>query len=405
MQILYQRCCGVDVHKRSLTACLRVGDELEKREVSTTTQALREFAEWLESKGCEMVAIESTGSYWKPVYNCLELLGLDVMIVNAQHMRAVPGRKTDAKDAEWLSDLLQHGLLRASYIPDKAQRELREITRYRKSLVEERAREKNRLEKVFEGANIKLSSFVSDLSEGRTSKALIQGILQGGVDESNIDGMLFGSLKGKREELLKACDGFLTTAQRFLVLNILDHIEDMGKRIESLDQFIDTEMQQVEQALQALDEIPGIGMESAQVILAEIGTDMSRFPSAAHLASWAGLSPGNHESAGKRKTGRTCKGNKTLKTTLVQCAQSAIRVKTTFFKAQFDRLRPQRGRNRAVVAVAHSMIIAIYHMLRSGEPFHDLGVDYYQQFDREKKINYHLRKAAALGWEPTPVPA
>jgi len=376
-----------------------VGDKLTKREFKTTSEGLREFTSWLCENECEMVAMESTGSYWKPVWNCLELMGLEVMLVNAQHMKAVPGDKTDGKDGIWISDLLRHGLLKASYIPDKEQRELREVTRYRKSLVEERAREKNRLEKILEGANIKLSSVVSNLAGGKTSRRLLDALIRDGVDESNIDEMLFGSLKDKREELLKACDGFLTRTQKFLLISILDHIADMSRRIDELNTFIDQKMEEYQKAINALDKMPGIGPESAQVILAEIGLDMSRFPSAAHLASWAGLSPGNNESAGKRKHGRTNKGNKTLKTTLIQCAKSARRVKDSFFKAQFERIAPRRGNNRATVAVAHSMIIAIYHMLKDQVAFHDLGADYYHQFDREKKVDYFLKRAEALGWQ------
>lgn len=398
MQVMYERCCGVDVHKRSLVACLRVGKKQEIRQYGTTSQDLRDFTKWLAENDCQIVAMESTGSYWKPVYNCLELLGLEIMVVNAQHMKTVPGRKTDVKDSEWIADLLMHGLLKGSYIPDREQRELREITRYRKSLVEERSREKNRLEKILEGANIKLSSVVSDLAGGVTSRHLLTALIGKGVDNDNIDDMLYGRLKDKREELLAACDGFLTKTQKYLVSNILSHIDDMTRRIDGMDDFIDTKMEEYDEAIKELDEIPGIGAESAKIILAEIGLDMSRFPSAAHLASWAGLSPGNNESAGKRKSGRTTKGNKTLKTTMIQCAQAAKRVKNSFYKAQFERLAPRRGNHRATVAVAHSMLISIYHMLKNHSSFIDLGAEYYHQFDRERKVEYLLKRAESLGW-------
>jgi len=313
MQVMYERCCGVDVHKRSLVACLRVGKKQEIRQYGTTSQDLRDFTKWLAENDCQIVAMESTGSYWKPVYNCLELLGLEIMVVNAQHMKTVPGRKTDVKDSEWIADLLMHGLLKGSYIPDREQRELREITRYRKSLVEERSREKNRLEKILEGANIKLSSVVSDLAGGVTSRHLLTALIGKGVDNDNIDDMLYGRLKDKREELLAACDGFLTKTQKYLVSNILSHIDDMTRRIDGMDDFIDTKMDEYDDAIKELDEIPGIGAESAKIILAEIGLDMSRFPSAAHLASWAGLSPGNNESAGKRKSGEQRRGTRRLR--------------------------------------------------------------------------------------------
>lgn len=402
MQIVYERCCGVDVHKKMIIACFKMGKEHAMRQFGTTTKELRELAEWLVGGRCEMVAMESTGAYWKPIYNVLEALGLDVMVVNAQHMKAVPGRKTDMKDAQWIADLLQHGLLKSSYIPDKEQRELREVSRYRKSLTEERAREINRLEKTLEGANIKLSSVVRDIT-GKSSQNLLNKALAGNVTEENIDGLLHGSLRTKREQLLLAMDGVLTDIQKKLVRAIMDHIDDMTKRIKDMDDIINGEMKKYEEAIAAIDEIPGIGIQSAQNILAEIGIDMSRFTTAAHLASWAGLSPGNNESAGKRKSGRTCKGNAILKSTLVQCAKKASRSSNSFFKAQYDRLVVRRGANRATVAVAHSMIIVIYHVLKNKVPFQDLGANYYQKFNTEKKISAYLKKLADLGWQP-PIP-
>jgi transposase len=405
MQAVYERCCGIDVHKKVIVTCLIVGNKPETRTFGTTTDDLRQMANWLLENQCQIAAMESTGAYWKPVYNVLEILGLEVIVVNAQHMKAVPGRKTDTKDAAWIADLLKHGLLKASYIPDKEQRELREVSRYRKSLVEERAREINRLEKTLEGANIKLSSVVSDIT-GASSRGILKALTGDGLDESNIDNLLFGSLTTKRDELLKACDGVMTKLQKKLVCAILSHIDDMTRRISDMDDIINGEMVAYEKAIKAIDEMPGIALRSAQVILSEIGLDMSRFPTDAHLASWAGLSPGNNESAGKRKSGRMCKGNKTLKTTLIQCAKTASRKKGSFYKAQYDRLVVRKGKNRATAAVAHSMLISIYHILKSGLPFHDLGADYYNQFNPEKKINHYLNKLKSLGWQsPTPVTA
>ena len=367
MDTVYGRCCGIDVHKKIIVASLRIGKKEETKDFGTSSSDLRELADWLKSNKCEMVAMESTGSYWKPVYNVLETLGVEVMVVNAHHIKNVPGRKTDVKDAQWIAQLLQCGLLRASYIPDRAQRELREVARYRKSLVEERARELNRLEKMLQGANIKLSSVVSDIS-GKSSRNILEALIGEGLTKDNIDSKLYGSLREKRDELLKACDGVLSKVQKRLIRAVLDHIDDMTKRI------------------------------------AEIGLDMSRFPTAGHLAAWAGLAPGNNESAGKRKSGRTRKGNPTLKTTLIQCAKTAKSKKGSFFKAQFDRLAVRRGKNRAVVAVAHSMLIAIYHMLKFDTPFTDLGENYYCQFNAEKKINHHLKQLQKLGWQ-CPIPA
>lgn len=399
METVYARCCGIDVHKKIIVACLRVGKKVETKEFGTSTQDLRDLANWLISNDCQIAAMESTGSYWKPVYNVLEVLGQEVIVVNAYHIKNVPGRKTDVKDAEWIAQLLQCGLLKASYIPNREQRELREIARYRKSLVEERARELNRLEKTLQGANIKLSSIVSDIN-GKSSRNILNALTGDGLTEENVDALLKGSLKEKRNEILRFCDGFLSPLQRKLVRAILEHIDDMTRRIENIDDIIDGQMKDYENALQKLQEIPGIGKRSAEVILAEIGMDMSKFPTAGHLAAWSGLAPGNNESAKKRKSGKTRKGNPTLKTTLIQSAKTAKRTKGSFFKAQFDRLAVKRGKNRAVVAVAHSMIIAIYYMLKEDVPFVDLGEDYYNQFNTEKKINHYLKKLQNLGWQP-----
>lgn len=399
MERVYERCCGVDVHKKILAVCFKVGNKQELKEFGTTTKELRGLAKWLIDGGCEMVAMESTGSYWKPVYNVLELLELNITVVNARHMRNVPGRKTDMNDAQWISDLLQHGLLKSSYVPDREQRELREITRYRKSLVEERAREKNRLEKTLESTNIKLSSIVTNLL-GVSSKNLIDAAISNNVTEENIDSMLYGGLRSKKTELLEAMQGVVSKVQKKLILAIMDHIDDMTVRIGDIDSIINGEMEAYENAIKRLDDIPGVGERTAQVILAEIGLDMSRFPTASHLASWAGVSPGNNESAGKRKSGKTCKGNKTLKTTLVQCARAGVKKKGSFFKSQYERIAVRRGANRAALAVAHSMLISIWHMLKKNEPYVDLGGNYYNQFNPEKKINSYLKKLAELGWQP-----
>lgn len=396
MQTVYERCCGIDVHKKLIVACFRNGKKTELRKYDTLTSSIKELAIWLIENGCEMVAMESTGAYWKPIYNILELLCLDVMVVNAHHMKNVPGRKTDAKDAEWIADLLQHGLLRGSYIPNKEQRELREVVRYRKSLIEERSREINRLEKTLEGANIKLSSYVSDLT-GVSSRKLLNQAMEGEVTPDNIGDLIHYSMQDKIPILLKAMNGVLTPIQKKLVQAILDHIDDMSRRIKDLDDIINKEMKDYEDAIKKIEELPGIGTRSAEVILAEIGIDMSRFPTAAHISSWSGLCPGNNESAGKRKSGKTNKGNKHLKSILIQCAKTAKNNKNSFFYAQYQRLVVRRGANRATVAVAHSMLIAIYHVLKDKVPFKDLGEDYYTKFNTEKKANYHIKKLQELG--------
>ena len=396
MELVYERCCGIDVHKKLVVACFRNGRKSETRNFGTLTSDIKKLCAWLEEKDCQKVAMESTGVYWKPIYNLLELQGIDVMVVNAHHIKNVPGRKTDVKDAEWIASLLQHGLLKPSYIPDREQRELREIVRYRKNLVDERAREINRLEKTLEGANIKLSSIVSDIT-GVSSRKLLTQVLTGDITEDNIDSLIHISMTEKREQIILAMEGALSPVQKKLLKAILSHIDDMTQRIRDLDDIINAEMKRYEDDIKALDEIPGIGKRSAEIIIAEIGTDMSRFPTAAHLASWSGLCPGNNESAGKRKNGKTNKGNKNLKSTLIQCAKAAKNNKNSYFYAQYQRLVVRRGANRATVAIAHSMLIAIYHMLKNGVPFHDLGNDYYTKYNTQAKMMYYTRKLQELG--------
>ena len=400
VELYYERCCGLDVHKKLIAACFRDGSKSIIREFGTTSKELRRLAEWLIEVNCEKAAMESTGSYWKPVYNILEMFGVEIMVVNAQHVKNLPGRKTDVKDAEWIARLLAQGLLKPSFVPDKEQRELREITRYRRSLTEERAREINRLGKMLEGANIKLTSVVSHVL-GKNSRNLLAAALDGEIlDEQTIGNLISRRMNGKAALLADALDGIMSKTQRRLIRAVLDHIDDMTRRIEDLDKIIKDEMGKYEEAIRLLDQIDGIGPSSAQTILAEIGLDMSRFPTSGHLAVWAGLCPGNNESAGKRKYGRTRKGNMTLRTTMVQCAQAAVLKKDTFFRSQYERLVVRRGKNRAKMAVAHSIIIAIWHMLKNGADFVDLGGGYYNKFNPDKKIALYLKKLEALGWMP-----
>ena len=401
MEVQYERCCGIDVHKRIIVACLKCGKKQEIRSFGTTSEEIRTLVRWLLDAKCQMAAMESTGSYWKPLYNIFELSQLEIMVVNARDMRNLPGRKTDVKDAEWIADLLQHGMLRASYIPKREQRELRELSRYRKSLIGERARELNRLQKMLEGGNIKLASIVSDIN-GKSSRNLLQKMLEKDtrLQREDVEASLHGALRHRVEDIVRAVDGFLTPLQKQLIRQVVAHIDDMTKRIGEMDTLVKQYMGKYEEAMEKLDEIPGIGKQSAETILAETGLDMSRFPSEKHLSSWAGLAPGNNESAGKRHSGKTTKGNPTLKTTLIQCAKAAIKKTDSFLSAQYQRLVVRRGKHRATVAVAHTMLRSIYHILKDGISFIDLGADYYNQFNRERKIKSYLAKLKKLDWTP-----
>ena len=405
MEKVYDKCCGIDVHKKFIVACFKEGNKQEIRDFGATTRELLEMADWLKEGGCEMVGMESTGSYWKPLYNILETCELQAMVVNAHHMKAVPGRKTDVKDAEWIADLLQHGLLKASYIPDKEQRELRELVRYRKSLVGERNRELNRLQKMLEGANIKISGTIADIN-GKSGRNILEHILTGRqIDSAEYDilyekKIIAHNLKATKEQIIDDLNGVMSDIQRKMMRILLDHLDELNAHIKELDDDIDNFMKLEEkEAASAIQDIPGIGNTSAQAIISVIGTDMERFPTGSHIASWAGLCPGSNESAHKRKSGKTTKGNALLKETLVVCAHAAVKNKESYFYAQFTRISAHRGKKRAYVAVAHSMLIAIYNMLKYGVVFKDLGADYYNQFNRDRKINAYLKKLKALGWE------
>ena len=411
MKRVYDNCCGIDVHKKLIVACFRKGNEQELREFGATTRELLELADWLKSGNCEMIAMESTASYWKPLYNVLEASELNTIVVNAHHMKAVPGRKTDAKDAEWIADLLQHGLLKASYIPSKDQRELRELVRYRKSLVGERTRELNRLQKMLEGANIKLSGTVSDIN-GKSARSILEYLITGeSIDSEKYDEMyekkvIAHNLKASKEQIIDDLNGIMTPLQRRMMKELLTHLDELNIHIKNLDDEINDFMKPEEkQAAKDIQDITGIGNSSAQAIISVIGADMERFPTDRHLSSWAGLCPGDHESAKKRKYGKTRKGNALLRSTLVICAHSAVKNKKSYFYAQFMRISAHRGKKRAYVAVAHSMLIAIYHILKEGVAFKGLGAEYYNQFNRERKINAYLKKLKALGWEAQAVAA
>lgn len=395
--LYYERCAGIDVHKNLLVVCLRIGRKTESRECGTTTGEIREMVNWLKGNRCQMVAMESTGSYWKPLYNIFEQENLPAMVVNAYHIKNVPGRKTDWNDAFWIAKCLAQGLLKPSFVPNREQRELRDMTRFRKSQIEERSRNINRLLKFLEGANIKLGSWLSDI-EGKSSSELLELII--GKEDFTLDDVrqcMHGRLKSSPEEIFAAIEGYITPTQRKFLAHVMNIIKEQTRLIEITDEMIKASFSdEQKKAVAALDAIPGIGTVSAEQIVAETGTDMSCFRNQHSFSNWIGVAPGNNESAGKRKSGKTTHGNKTLKSTLSQCAKSAVKNKKSFFSAQYARLVTHRGKNRATMAVAHSMAIAIYFVL-SGYDFKDLGSDYYNQFNREKKVNSHLKQLGKLG--------
>lgn len=345
MEVVYTHCCGLDVHKKTVVACTITPEGKEICTFSTMTDDLISMVDWIKNKGCTHVAMESTGSFWKPIFNLLELEGIQAMVVNAKHIKNVPGRKTDVKDAEWIAGLLRHGLLQGSYIPSRDQRELRELIRYRRSLIEERAREINRIQKVLEGANIKLSSIASDIL-GKSGRAMIEAMIAGEQDPEILSELAQRRLKKKKADLQRALNGLIGPHQRLMLKTQLRHIDFLSDEIKRLDEEIKERMLPFDEDLELLDTIPGVGRRTAEQILAETGTNMDQFPSAAHLCSWAGLSPGNNESAGKRKSGRTRKGNQKLRSALVEAARAAARTKNTYLSSQYHRLAARRGANR-----------------------------------------------------------
>ena len=396
-EVYYERCAGIDVHKNLLVVCLRIGRKTEVREFGALTHEIREMIVWLKENGCQMVAMESTGSYWKPLYNIFEQEGLPAMVCNAYHIKNVPGRKTDVNDAQWIAKCLSQGLLNPSFVPDREQRELRDMTRFRKSQIDERSRNLNRLQKFLEGANIKLGSWVSEI-EGKTATELLELVI--GKPDFTVDDVstcMRRGMKATAKELFLSLEGSITPTQREFFAHVMAVIREQTVQIEKTDAMIQRSLSEnYKAAVEALDAIPGIGKVSAEQIIAETGIDMSHFRNQHSLSKWAGVCPGSNESAGKRKSGKTSPGNKTLKSTLTQCAQSAKKNKNSFFSAQYSRLVSHRGKNRATMAVAHSLLIAIYFVL-NGCVFKDLGADYYTQFNREKKINSHIKQLSKLG--------
>ena len=404
MDVLYARCCGVDVHKQSVVACAVVpgpgGEPVKQiRTFGTMTAELVAFGDWLAELEVTQVAMESTGVYWKPLWNLLEgRVGL--MLVNAQHVKQVPGRKTDVQDCAWLADLLRHGLLRPSFVPDKAQRELRELTRYRTRLVQERSAEVTRLQKTLEGANIKLGD-VTSVVVGVSGRAMLRALVAGTTDPVALADLAKGRLRPKRAALERALTGQFGPHQRFLVAEQLDHLEALEASIARVSAEVADRLRAHEATLVRLEQIPGVGRRIAETLVAELGTDLRRFPTAGHLASWAGMCPGNHRSAGKRLGGRISSGNRWLRTALVEAAQAAGRTKGTYLGVQYRRLAARRGAKKAAVAVGHSILVSVWHMLTREQDYLELGSGYFDARDRQLVERRLVRRLEALGYEVT----
>ncbi len=404
MQVLYERCAGCDIHKKMVTVHVVVPEGGETRTYGTTTTALLELVEWLLACRVTHVAMESTGVYWKPLYNLLEATGLTVFVVNAAHMKAVPGRKTDVQDAVWICDLMQHGLLKASFIPARPQRELRELVRYRISLIQERADEANRIQKVLEGGNIKLGSVVSEIL-GKSGRAILAAITAGISTPDELATMADSRLRATREELVEALQGRLTDHQRMLLRMQLDHVRYLDQQIEALDAEVTQRLAPFEAQLRQLDTIPGVNQRVAEVIVAVAGADMTRFPNADHLVSWAGMCPGSNESAGKRRTSRTRKGNPMLRGTLTQAGQAAGRSKNTYLGATYRRIAARRGRKRAAIAVGRSILEIAYFVLRDGVAYEELGVNYYDERKKDAVVRNAVKRLERLGYRVAIEPA
>ncbi|MCK6498519.1 MAG: IS110 family transposase [Nitrospira sp.] len=407
METTYESCAGLDVHKKTVEVTVRrmEGGQLhaETRRFATLTRDLLRVSEWLASQKVTHVAMESTGVFWKPIYNILEG-SFEVLLVNAQHVKQVPGRKTDVKDSQWLAQLLQHGLLRPSFVPPRPVRELRDLTRHRTQLVAEKVRVANRLRKTLEDANIKLGSVASDLM-GVSARAMLQALIRGEADPARIAGLARRSMRSKIPQLKVALEGRITDHHRFLLQVLWDQLQSLESLMGRLDARIEELLRPLEKTIQRLDEVPGIDRRVAEIILAEMGTDMKVFPTARHLASWAGMCPGNHESAGKRKTGKTTHGSRWLRGALTQAAWAASHDKNSYFAAQYRRLAARRGKKRALVAVGHSILVAVYHLLRQSDLcYRDLGADFFDRLDPQRLTKHRVRRLEGLGHKVTLTP-
>jgi len=404
MDTLVQRCAGLDVHKASIVACIRLAGpngsvRKEVRTFTTMTADLEALAGWMAGKGVTHVAMESTGVYWKPVFNILEGR-FQVWLVNARHIKQVPGRKTDVKDCEWIAQLLQYGLLRPSYIPELVIRQLRDLTRQRSQLVAEQTRVANRIQKVLEDANIKLAAVASDVL-GVSGRAILDALITGEATAEMMARLARGRLKAKIPQLEQALCGHVTDHHRFLLRLYLDQLQGTDDLIARLGQRIEELMAPFQGALQRLMTIPGVDRRTAQSLIAELGHDLTAFPDADHLSSWAGMCPGNHQTAGKNQSGRTAKGNRWLRQTLTQSAWAASHTKNTYLAAQFHRLAARRGKKRALVATGHTLLVIVYHVIKHGMVYQELGGDYLERLNPQRMTRYHVKRLERLGHKVT----
>lgn len=409
LDIMFRQCAGLDVHKKSVTVCVLIPGKKGKvcrlfKTFGTTTKALQEMKAWLLELGVTHVAMESTGVYWKPVYNILQD-EIEVWVVNAQHIKQVPGRKTDVKDAEWIATLMRLGLLNNSFIPEEKQRDLRDLTRYRTQLTNQRSTAANRVQKVLEDANIKLSSVVSSM-QGVSAREMLAAIIEGKDDSAALAELAKGRMRNKIPELVEALTGHVRPHHRFMLAELLTHMDELNQQLAQLNERIKQQTMPHEALIERLDEIPGVGRHTAEILLAEIGCNVDPFPSEKHLASWACLCPGNNISANKRRTGKTRKGQKWLRTALAEAAWAASRSKETYLAAQFHRLRVRRGPKRAAVAVAHSILIIVYHLMKDpNATFKELGGDYFIKRSKGDQKRRALKTLTTLGFvvDLTPV--